>query len=127
MSRNMGITLVLLILSVVFCFIAILINSTGFVLYVTIVILSQLFICFLAISIAEKVCNKISPYRIFAVVNICVGVLVAAYAIFDIKRDTGWFSGLIGVLLLIIVIPIVVTFLLADFIIWRIRKRKKSR
>lgn len=81
MSRNMGITLVLLILSVIFCFIAILINSTGLDLYVTIVILSLLFTCFLAISIAEKVCNKISPYRIFAVVNICVGVLVAAYAI----------------------------------------------
>lgn len=127
MSRYMRITLVSFILSMLLWFMAILINSTGFLLYVIAVIFSLLFICFLIISITEKVCSKFTPYRVFAIVNGCVGVSAAAYAIYDIKIDTGWFSGLIGVLLLITGIPIVGAFLLADFIIWRIKKRKKPR
>lgn len=128
MSQYIKITLVSFILSAICWFSEIVINPSGFeiALGVVAIILSLIFVCFLVISIAEKFCKKFSPYRIFAIVDSCIGVCVAAYAIYGIETDTGWFAGLVGFLLLVIVMPIIAVLLLADFIVWILKKRKNS-
>lgn len=86
------------------------------------VVFSIVFICFLAVSISQKVNKNISPYRVFAVVDGLIGLCVVIYAIYDILTDTGWFAGLIGGLLLMIVLPIILALMLADFLVWKLRK-----
>lgn len=43
------------------------------------------------------------------------GISVAAYAVYDILTDTGWFAGLMGSVLLICVVPVIVLLLVIDF------------
>ena len=82
-------------------------------------------VCFLAASIGGKPGKSASPYLIFAVTDILIGICVAAYAIYDIQTSTGWFAGLLGTLLLIFVLPIVLVLLLADVLVWKLKKPKK--
>lgn len=42
-------------------------------------------------------------------------ISVAAYAVYDILTDTGWFAGLMGSVLLIYVVPVIVLLLVIDF------------
>lgn len=74
---------------------------------------------------AGKRGKKFFAYRIFAIVDICIGLLIATYAVWDIRTDSGWFAGLFGALLLIFVEPVVLVLLVADYIVWRIRGRGK--
>ncbi len=74
---------------------------------------------------AERRGRKFSAYRIFAIVDICIGLLIITYAVWDIWTDSGWFAGLVGGLLLIFVEPVVLVLLMADYIIWRVRGREK--
>ena len=41
--------------------------------------------------------------------------------------DTGWFAGLLGTLLLIFALPVLLLLLLADHLVWRIRKGRNKR
>ena len=82
-------------------------------------------VCFLAASIGGKPGKSASPYLVFAVTDILIGVCVAAYAIYDIQTSTGWFAGLLGVLLLISVLPIAAVFLLVDILVWWLKKPKQ--
>lgn len=95
------------------------------------VMLSIIFICFLAVSICAWIGKKrkknISAYKIFAAADVCIGIVTAIYAIYDIKTDVGFMAGIVGFLLLIFVIPIVLVLLLADFIIWRLKNRKSKQ
>ena len=121
MSKYRKITLVCLLSTVILWPLYLTKLSELFILGVTAVISLLLFISFLAICIGEKLCRQFSPYRIFAIVNSCIGVCVAAYAIYDIRTSTGWFAGLLGAMLLIVVLPIIVVFLLADAILWKVK------
>lgn len=91
-------------------------------------ILTIVFVNFLFVWICTWITNKrgreSSAYRIFAIVDICIGLLIAAYAIWDIRTDSGWFAGFIGALLLVFVEPVVLVLLVADYIIWRVRRRR---
>lgn len=49
------------------------------------------------------------------------------YAIYDINTDTGWFAGIVGVLILCITIPVFAVLLLADFIVWIIRQKNNLK
>ena len=85
------------------------------------------FLCFLAVSISRRVKTDISPYRVFAVVDGLIGLCVAAYAVYDILTDTGWFAGMLGIVLLLLVLPITLVLLLLDFLVWKVRKAKGDR
>lgn len=94
----------------------------------TIVALAFYFI-FLTALIANK-CGKQkpSPYSVFAIVDIILMLGTSIYAVYDIMTDVGWFSGLVGWLLLIYVLPCMLAVLIIDgiiyFIVWR---KKKNR
>ncbi|MGN1187867.1 MAG: hypothetical protein ACI4R6_05185 [Lachnospiraceae bacterium] len=94
-------------------------------------IFSIIFICYFVICICCAVAAKrgrtVSPYRIFAITDVIIGVLVAVYSVYDIMTDTGFFAGLVGTLLLVFVLPIVVVLLLGDFICWRVHVTKNKR
>ena len=91
---------------------------------------SIIFICYFVITICSAVAakrgRKVSPYRIFAITDGIIGGIVAAYSVYDIMTDTGYFAGLVGVLLLIFVLPIVAVLLLGDFICWRVHVTKSK-
>lgn len=55
-----------------------------------------------------------------------LGISVAAYAVYDILTDTGWFAGLMGSVLLIYVVPLIVLLFVIDFVLYR-RSKKKGR
>lgn len=55
-----------------------------------------------------------------------LGISVAAYAVYDILADTGWFAGLMGSVLLIYVVPLIVLLFVIDFVLYR-RSKKKGR
>ena len=94
-------------------------------------VFSIIFICYFVICICFAVATKqgrtVSPYRVFAITDGIIGVLVAAYSVYDIMTDTGFFAGLVGTLLLIFVLPIVAVLLLVDFICWRVHVTKNKR
>lgn len=83
------------------------------------------FFVWLCALFARKRGSKFSAYKIFAIIDICIGLLIAIYAVWDIRTDSGWFAGLAGALLLIFVEPVVLVLLLTDYIIWRVRGRGK--
>ena len=74
----------------------------------------------------EKSGKKISPYVVFAVVDIIFGLLILAFAIYDFHTAVGEFAGILGELALIAREPIVGGLLLIDFIVWLVNKKKKS-
>ena len=88
---------------------------------------SMVFLCFLTITILQKFRPGLSPYRIFALTDIVIGLCVLGYALYDFATDTGWFAGLTGMLLLIFVLPINLLLLLIDFLIWKKKNSKKAK
>jgi len=79
--------------------------------------------CLLIICMVRALGKKASAYRIFAITNGILAVLVTGYAVYDILTDTGWFAGLLGVILLVYVVPVFLVLLLLDFIVWKISRR----
>lgn len=88
-------------------------------------VFSILFVCFLAVSITRKVNKSLSPYRVFAIADSFLGLCVSAYAVYNLLTDTGWFAGITGALLLMLVVPIILVLLLADLLVYRLGKSKK--
>lgn len=132
MKKNVIIALTSLVISALIWFALIILNISSFEawLFIFAIFFSLLFICFTAICIAQKISKTISPYRVFAICDITIGIAVAAYAIYDITTDVDrFFPGLLGALLLIFVIPTVAALLIIDFIVWlrvRYKRRKNS-
>lgn len=127
MSKHVKITLALCG-SAAFCwFVLIVLNPSGLELALAIAAaaLTIAAVCSLAVSIGRKFCRRTSPYLVFAGTDILIGICVAAYAVYDIQTDTGWFAGLLGTLLLIFVLPIVLVLLLADVLVWKLKKPKQ--
>ena len=89
------------------------------------VLLIALFIAIfelLITKIAEVMGCKASPYLIFAIVNIAVGLLILGFALYDFKTSGGEFAGILGQLALVIGEPIVAVVLIADLIVWRVNR-----
>ena len=78
---------------------------------------------FLIIAICSRIKENISPYKLFAILDLVFGLIVTIYAVYDILTDTGWFAGLLGTLLLIFIVPICIVLLIIDLILWRRSKR----
>lgn len=89
------------------------------ILGITAVASSILCVCFLVIAIIRQIKPGVSSYMIFALTDGLLGVGVTAYAIYDILTDTGWFAGLLGMLLLIFVVPVIIVLLIIDFILYK--------
>ena len=77
------------------------------------------------IAIFTQIQPNVSVYKIFAVTDVIMGVGVTSYAIYDILTDTGWFAGLLGMLLLILVLPVILLLLIIDFIFYMINKKRR--
>ena len=127
MSKHGKITLALCGAAAVCWFVLIVVNPPGleFALAIAAVALTIAAVCSLAVSIGRKLSKRTSPYLVFAAADILIGICVAAYAVYDIQTDTGWFAGLFGTLLLIFVLPITLVFLAADILIWWWKRPKK--
>ena len=127
MSRYAKTTLVLLLLAAVCWFTELVFNPAGFelILFVAAGLFTMLFVSFGVLTLARKLWKTVSPYRVFALVNGCIGLAVLIYAIYDIKTDTGWFAGLFGVMLLVFVLPFPAVLLVIDFAVWLFHKIQK--
>ena len=73
---------------------------------------SAMTICLMVCCIAGKICHGISFYRVFAFTDIIMTAIAVGYAVYDIKTSTGWFAGIIGALILMLVVPVLVVLLL---------------
>lgn len=89
------------------------------------VVFTIVFVCFLAVSISQRLHKNISPYRVFAVTDGVIGIGVVIYAVYSIMTDTGWFAGFIGVALLVVALPSIVILLILDFFVWKSKKSNK--
>lgn len=88
---------------------------------------SILFICFLIIGIAKKISSKISPYKVFAISDFIIGIIVLLYAIYDIEASTGFLAGFMGIILLLTVIPVILVLLLIDLFVWLYNRKKEKK
>lgn len=131
MSKSIKWTIVSFILAALCWSVEIFINPSGYevILFILAAASSILFACFLFVSICSILAKKrqkaVSTYKTFAVADLCVGILTAGYAAYDIITANGFFGGIVGVLLLIFAEPIVLVLLLADLIAWVCKDRKK--
>ena len=125
MANYIKLTLLSLLLAITCWSVLLLFGPSGFdtVLTIGAFAFSIVFFCFLIICIMKALGRQYSPYRIFAVINGALAFCVTAYAIYDMLTDTGWFAGLLGVILLVYVVPIFLALLLLDFIIWKASRR----
>ena len=128
MSGHTKITLALCGSAVLCWFVLIVLNPPNLEITLAIIAIALTIaaVCSLAASIGRKLSKSISPYLVFAVTDILIGICTAAYALYDIQTDTGWFAGLFGTLLLIFVLPVVLVLLLADLVVWKLKKPKKQ-
>ena len=133
MKRKILISVVSFIIAATLWVVAIVFNPSNWepALAIAACVFSIIFICYFVICICSVVVAKwgrvVSPYRIFAITDVIIGVCVAVYSVYDIMTDTGFFAGLVGTLLLIFILPIVAVLLLGDFICWRVHVTKKKR
>lgn len=98
------------------------------------VVALSFYIIFLTALIANKCGKKApSPCGVFAIVDLILMLGTSIYVVYDITTGVGWFAGLVGVfvgvLLLIYVLPCMLLLLMIDgvvaLVIWR-KKRKKE-
>ena len=80
----------------------------------------------LIIFITKKLELKISPFLIFAIVDILAGLLILGFAIYDFHTSVGEFAGILGQLALAIGEPVVGGLLIIDIIVWIVYKRKQK-
>ena len=83
-------------------------------------------LAFAVMAVCGKMEKKISPYLIFAIVDIACGIGILIFAIYDFNTSVGEFAGFFGELALKIGEPIVVVLLIIDIIIWKVNSRRKA-
>jgi len=79
---------------------------------------------FIIAKILKKFAKKASPYLLFAIADIIIGLLILGFAIYDFNTAEGEFAGILGELTLLIGEPIVVVLLIIDAIAWFKLRRK---
>ena len=84
-----------------------------------------LFLDLLLTGAVTQIWKNVSPYRVFAISNIVIGIGIASYAVYDIKTDEGFLAGIIGSLMLAFIVPFIVVLLVAELLIWERKKPKK--
>ena len=84
-----------------------------------------LFLDLLLTGAVTQIWKNVSPYRVFAISNIVIGICIALFAGHDIKNDRSFIPGLKGGLLLFSVAPYIELLLVIEFIIWLIKRPKE--
>ena len=84
-------------------------------------------VCFFVLWITHKFAEHVSPYFVFALTVLIIAIIVIGYGIFNIMTDTGFFAGLLGMLLILFIVPVSVVLLAVDFILYRKSKHKKEQ
>ena len=84
-------------------------------------------VCMGTVTLAGLFLKNRTGYAVFAVTDIVLALMTVAYAVYDIKTSTGWFAGLLGMLLLVFVLPVNGVYLLIDLIAWHVRKKKEKK
>ncbi len=79
---------------------------------------------FIIAKILKKFAKKASPYLLFAIADIIIGLLILGFAIYDLNTAEGEFAGILGELVLLIGEPIVVVLLIIDAIASNMSRRK---
>ena len=79
---------------------------------------------FIIAKILKKFAKKASPYLLFAIADIIIGLLILGFAIYDFNTAEGEFAGILGEMALLIGEPIVVVLLIIDIIVWFKSRRK---
>ena len=79
---------------------------------------------FIITKILKKFAKNASPYLLFAIADIIIGLLILGFAIYDFNTAVGEFAGILGELTLLIGEPIVVVLLIIDAIVWYKSRRK---
>ena len=79
---------------------------------------------FIIAKILKKLAKNASPYLLFAIADIIIGLLILGFAIYDFNTAEGEFAGILGELALLIGEPIVVVLLIIDAIAWFKSRRK---
>ena len=83
---------------------------------------------FIIAKILKKFAKKASPYLLFAIADIIIGLLILGFSIYDFNTAEGEFAGILGELALLIGEPIVIVLLIIDAIAWYTsRKKTKNR
>ena len=75
-------------------------------------------------KILKKFAKTASPYLLFAIADILIGLLILGFAIYDFNTAVGEFAGILGEMALLIGEPIVVVLLIIDAIAWYMSRRK---
>ena len=79
---------------------------------------------FVIAKILKKFAKNASPYLLFAIADIFIGLLILGFAIYDFNTAVGEFAGILGEMVLLIGEPIVVVLLIIDIIAWNMSRRK---
>ena len=69
---------------------------------------------------------QISPYKMFAVMDIILIIVLGIWSVYDIKTDTGFLAGIGGTLGLMYGEPILAGLLLIDFIVYKVNMKKQN-
>lgn len=90
------------------------------------VIASILCLCFFVVALVRQFKPGASGYRIFAWTDGLLGIAVTAYAVYDILTDIGWFAGILGSILLIVVVPVNILLLVVNFVLYKRNKKRNE-
>lgn len=123
MRRNCFIALAALLVSIMLWIIEIVFVPSNIV-FVGAILSTIICIGFSLISIVNRISAKASPYLVFAITDIIIGVFVTIYSVYDIHTDKGIMAGLLGIILLLFVVPCSVVLLVIDVVVWIINRRK---
>ena len=127
MSKSWKRAIVLLAIALCCWYVEIVVNPSNYemLLGLTAVVFTVLCVCFLVIALIKQIKPDASSYKIFAWIDGILGIGATIYAIYDILTATGWFAGILGMLLLILVLPVIILLLIIDFVLYKRSKREK--
>lgn len=94
------------------------------IMYFVLVALAIILVAAVVIAISRSMGSKVSPFLLFGIVDIFFGLLILSYALFDFHTATGEFAGILGTVALMIGEPVVLVLLLADVIVWLIKRER---
>ncbi len=103
-------------------------DSRFLILSVTSAVVSIFLWIIIFIGFIMKKINKppISPYKMFAVMDIILITILGIWSVYDIATDIGFLPGLGGVMGLVIGEPILAGLFLIDFIVYKINMKKQN-
>lgn len=78
------------------------------------------------IILHNKKKKDISPFKTFAIMDIILAIIILCHAIYDINTDRGFMAGIFGWVELIYGIPIILSLLVVDYIVYIIFKKNKK-